>query len=178
MGIQMSVCGLYVISGVVLADSKPGLYHVEVAEEEDQRTAVAFAQQMVRDEALAIGVQDTSTFYVSSLHPGWVDRCPGIEVAEEEVDEARENEIYSDHAVYTVCGMYSDNCETYCDSWVARGPGMAYLEAWYHVDQREKRNLFVTCVHEGDIPRFCFPFAEPSCTSDPMMRDYMKECGL
>ena len=177
---QVTVCGLHIVSGVEFRASQTGLYQVEVVDEGEVTTAgvaVQFAQQLVRDEAAANAYPPT-TFFAAAVHPGWVERYEGLDFADLEVDADEELSIYPTESLFTVCGVVYETGETYCDNWLAHGPKMAYYEAW-KAGQQIGRELLLSNVHAGVVPTsYDFQFADPVCSSEPMMLDLMREYGL
>ncbi len=171
MAVKMSTCGLIVIRGNPY-EYQPGLYE-ETTTDGDPAIAVEFSQQRVAREGLEVGHPE-ATFWAAAVHPDIVDRRPNLD-ADMAVDPDREMELHPIMSIFTVCGWYLDNGQTYSDWWSAHGPKMAYLHAW-DLAQQDGRTLLLANVHDGQLPRYLpFTFADPSCTSEAMMRDLMSE---
>lgn len=176
MSVELSVCGLYVIPGREQQGWECGLYPVTV-ESVDLSVALNFARLEVTREAEANGLAGSS-FIAASFHPGKVDKCPGLEYADQPVNINEERDRFGGGRlrVYTVCGFYADNWQTYSTYVDAISPRMAYYQAWEDVQQTEGRYLYVANVHEGTIERCPVPgtdeapaFGDPSVTTPEEM---------
>jgi hypothetical protein len=169
MALELSVCGLYVIPGREAQSWEGGNYWQEIATP-DLSVALNFTRLRIATETLANGYAGTS-FIAAAFHPGHIDRCPGIECADQPVSAEEEYQRFGHTlASYTVCGFYSDNFQTYSSWWSAVSPRMAYLTAFDDVQRQEGRYLFVSCVHEGMVERLAMPgTAEPPAFGDPLI---------
>lgn len=174
----ISVCGSIVIPQREQQGWECGLYHEELTEV-DLSVALNFTRKRIHDEGLGNGY-DGASFIAAAFHPGHVDRCPGIEFADQPVDVFEERDNHSGIRRYTVCGFYPDNWQTYCGYFDAISPRMAYLAA-YEAEQNERgRYLYVANVHEGELQRLALPttseppaFGDPACKTPTDMADAM-----
>lgn len=169
MSVELSVCGLYVIPGREQQGWECGLYPVTL-DTLDLSVALNFARLEVKREAEANGLTGSS-FIAASFHPGKEDKCPGLEYADQPVDISEERERFGGGRLrmYTVCGFYADNWQTYSTYVDAISPRMAYYQAFIDVEQEEGRYLFVANVHEGTVERLAMPGTdEPPAFGDPL----------
>lgn len=166
----VSVCGLIVIPQREHQGWECGLYHEELAEL-DLSVALNFTRKRIHDEGLGNGYDDAS-FIAAAFHPGHVDRCPGIEYADQPVNVDEEFEHRLDGvARYTVCGLYAGTWQTYCGYFDAISPRMAYLSAYETVQNNESRYLYAANVHDSELQRLPVPgTSEPSAYGDPACR--------
>lgn len=173
MTVSVSVCGLIALPGVEPYAWQTAFYQHELAEEH-AGVAVDFTRVQVREEGFAVGYPN-AVFLGSAVHPRYVQRCGGIDFADISVDGDEEMERYQTTETYTVCGVYLDNGETYCDAWVEYGPRMAYLAAW-NCARDNGREFLVACVHEGIVERLPgLLFADPACDTEDESRSSMSE---
>lgn len=179
----VSVCGLIVIPGREPQGWECGLYHEEL-DSVDLGVALNFTRAHLADEGLGNGHPDV-TFLAAAFHPGGVDRCPGIEYADTPVDPREEQEHHpGPPRVFTVCGLYPDNWQTYSGYHQAVSPRMAYLEAWEQEQNTTGRYLYVANVHEGRVGCLVGPSGErpawgdPGCRSETEMTDLISGWDL
>ena len=174
----ISVCGSIVIPQREQQGWECGLYHEELTEV-DLSVALNFTRKRIHDEGLGNGY-DGASFIAAAFHPGHVDRCPGIEFADQPVNPHEEYDHHPRESRYTVCGLYSDNWQTYCGYFDACGPRMAYLAAYEAELNASGRYLYVANVHEGELQRLALPttseppaFGDPACKTSTDMADAM-----
>lgn len=171
--LAVTVCGLIVLPGVEPYAWQTALYWHELAESH-AGVAVDFTRIQVREEGYSVGYPD-AVLLGAAVHPRNVERCGGIDFADVPVDGDHELDRHPHTGEYTVCGVYLDNGETYCDVWVERGPRMAYLAAW-NCARDNGREFLVACVHEGSVERLDgLPFADPSCGTEDESVSSMRE---
>lgn len=173
MTTSISVCGLIVLPGVEPYAWQTALYWHELAEPH-AGVAVDFTRAQVLEEGYSVGYPN-AVLLGAAVHPRHVERCGGIDFADVPVDGDDELERHSDTDLYTVCGIYLDNGETYCDEWVEYGPKMAYLAAW-NCARDNGREFLVACVHHGSVERLDgLTFADPACNTEDESRSSMME---
>lgn len=181
MAVELTVCGVHVVRGDEPSSWNTGHYHQEVVDPEpdddpDYTVAIEFVQMWVAKEG-ARGGWD-ATFFAAAVHPGHVDRCAGFAFADIEIlDLDAEADRYPEESDYTVCGIYLETGRTYCCVWTTPGPAVAYYRAWEEATQ-EKLTFLLACVHEGILPCFDLPFADPTCDSDEAMQIWMRELDI
>lgn len=136
----------------------------------DLSVALNFARLEVTREAEANGCAGTS-FIAAAFHPGRVDKCRGLEYADQPVDVAEERGRFGTRRrMFTVCGFYADNWQTFSTYVEEVSPRMAYWSAWEDVQQAEGRYLYVANVHEGTVQRHPVPGTdEPPPFGDPLV---------
>lgn len=163
--IDISVCGLIVIPGREQQGWECALRQETLAEL-DLSDALNFAREEIRIECLDNGLLGCS-FIAAAFHPGKVEVCPGLDYADQPVNVREEQEHHSDAQIYTVCGFYADDWQTYSGYWTAVSPRMAYYAAFEHEQGQSGRYLYVANVHEGELERLNLPNGEPPAYGDP-----------
>jgi hypothetical protein len=173
MAFPVTICGLIAEEGHEPFAWQTGHYWKELAEP-DPAVAVEFLEQDIDREALDVGT--ITTFLAASVHLGNYPRCSGIPNADFEVNGDLEFSLHPTKSLYTVCGIYLDNGETYQQEWMSHGQRVAYVDAWRDVRDDQARTLLVACVHEGSVPRGLeFRFALPSIKNEDEMKQAFKE---
>jgi hypothetical protein len=169
----VTVCGLIAQPSVEPYAWKTALYQHDVSSLEVD-FPVSLSANEVRTEAAELCITDAH-FLGAVVHPGHVERCRRIDYADVAVVSDDEVSAHPGKNPYTVCGIYLDNGETYCATWVSHGPLMAYYDTWLEA-RNDGRTFLVACVHEGEIGRIDgLQLADPSCATEDVMKEFMHE---
>lgn len=177
MSILVSLCCNIVDPDTDPSEWQTAFYHVDIAEE-DTAVAAELAQEIyLKPEAMAIG-RIVPDLFVSTVHPGHIERCLGIDFAGVlDIDEAHEEMLHPFAETFTVCGWVFETGECYSGCWTAHGPIMACAAVWDYFQNGYRQALQITCVHEDTVPRaeWTPTYADPGCLTDAAMAARLKE---